>query len=92
MSLLLAALWPGLAATLLLGMLVGALTGLPRERVSAAVAVGLAVMLAILAGLSLTGQVPGEAGLWVEAATLLLAGYLAGCLLGGTGRLLVRPA
>ena len=92
MSLLLTGLWPALAAALLLGSLVGALTGLPRERLALAAAATLAVVLVVSGGLAFSGRVPGEAGLWVEIGSLLLGAYLAGCLVGGTGRALAGSA
>ena len=86
MSLLLAAVWPWLAAGLALGLAVGALAGLPRGRTALGLAaVPLAGLLA-LAALALLQAAPGRAGLWVETGALLLAAYLAGCGLGGLGR------
>ena len=90
MSLLLSGLWPGLAAALLLGLLVGALTGRPRDRLGLALAAVPAVVLAVLSGLAITEFLPGETGLWVETAALMLAAYLAGCALGGVGRLFAK--
>ena len=76
------ALWPGLAAASLLGLLVGLVTGLPRALPSVAAAASLIAALAVLAGLAALGQVAGEAGLRIETAGLMLATYLTGCLLG----------
>lgn len=86
MMLLASGLWPGLAAALLLGTCVGALTGLPRERFGLAGAALSSGLLAGLAGLALLDTVPGQAGLWVETAALMLGAYLAGCLAGGVGQ------
>lgn len=80
---LVSSLWPELAAALALGLAVGALTGLPRGGF-ALVAAGL--LLAGLAVLATLRTVPGAAGLWLEAGTLVLGAYLAGCALGGLGR------
>ncbi len=90
MNLLLSGLWPGLAVASLLGLCVGALTGLPRERLAYAAAAMLATVLAVLAILALRESVLGEPGLWVESAAAMLAAYLAGCLIGGCGRLVAR--
>ncbi|GEP09367.1 hypothetical protein [Methylobacterium gnaphalii] len=92
MTLLVSALWPGLAGALLLGACIGALTGLPRERASLIAAASLVVALAVLGGLTVSQTVPGQAGLWVETATLMLAAYLVGCLAGGAGHRLRRRA
>jgi len=85
-SVLLTSLWPALSVALLLGLVAGGLSGLPRDRIGLAVAICLVIALAILSGLALSERVPGLAGLWVETATLMLATYLAGCALGGIGR------
>lgn len=79
-------LWPELAAALALGLVVGALTGLPRERFALASAAILLVGLTVLAGLAVLRTVAGGTGLWIETAALLLGAYLAGCVLGGLGR------
>ncbi|GLS44709.1 hypothetical protein [Methylobacterium brachythecii] len=92
MTILVSALWPGLAGALLLGACIGALTGLPRGRPSLIASASLLGLLAVLGGLAVAQVVPGQAGLWVETALPMLAAYLAGCLAGGTGRLLRRPA
>lgn len=81
-----AALWPGLAGALVLGALVGFVTGLPRERMALAAALTLLVTLAVLAGLILAGHAAGDAGLWIEAAALMLTAYLTGCLSGALSR------
>lgn len=90
MTLLITGLWPGLAAAVLLGLCVGALSGLPRERLAYAAAAMLASVLGVLVVLSLRESVPGEAGLWVESAAAMLAAYLAGCVIGGLGRRIAR--
>ena len=86
MSLLLATLWPGLAGGLLLGMAVGALAGLPSTRWQWRTAGALALTVAALSTLAMTGRVTGRGGLWVESGALILAAYLAGCVAGGIGR------
>ncbi|MBB2960763.1 hypothetical protein [Methylobacterium sp. R2-1] len=86
MILLVSSLWPALAAALVLGLVVGALTGLPRGGFALAAAGLLLVGLAILAGLSTLRTVPGESGLWIETGALVLGAYLAGCAVGGLGR------
>ncbi|WP_342149362.1 hypothetical protein [Methylorubrum sp. SB2] len=81
-------LWPGLAAALALGLTVGALAGFPRSRATW-LAAGLPLLaLAGLIGLAAFGTAPGRAGLRIEIAALVLAGYLAGCGLGALGRML----
>lgn len=90
MTILVSALWPGLAGALLLGACIGAILGLPRERFALIAAAIPFAMLAVLAGLGILQTVPGQAGLWVETAALMLGAYLAGCLAGGVGRLAAR--
>jgi hypothetical protein len=85
-TLVLSSLWPALAAALVLGLVVGALTGLPRGGLALAAAGFLLTGLAILSGLAATRTVPGAPGLWIEAGALLLGAYLAGCALAGLGR------
>ena len=63
MSLLLATLWPGLAGGLLLGMAVGALAGLPSTRWQRRTAAALALTVAALSTLAMTGRVTGWGGL-----------------------------
>ena len=86
MSLLLATLWPGLVGGFLLGIAVGALSGLPRTRLQRSTSTGLGLAAAALAILAMTGRVPGWAGFGVESGALILPAYLAGCLGGGIGR------
>ncbi len=90
MTILVSALWPGLAGALLLGLCIGAIMGLPRDRFGLLAAAIPFALLAILAGLALLEVVPEQAGLWIETGTLMLAAYLAGCLAGGGGRLAVK--
>ncbi|TXN19546.1 hypothetical protein FV217_20925 [Methylobacterium sp. WL9] len=63
---------------------------LPRDRFALAAAAIPFALLAILSALALLQTVPGQPGLWVETATLMLAAYLAGCLAGGAGRLAAK--
>lgn len=86
MTLLLTILWPALAAALLLGGLVGAFAGLPKDR-RAVVIVGILVAVAVLlTGLAATGAIAGRAGLWIEIAALCLDAYLIACIAGATLR------
>jgi hypothetical protein len=71
-TLVAAHLWPWLAGALLLGLGVGALAGPPGRLALAAGCAGLAA-LAVAASL-----VPGQAGLRLEGAVLMLAAYLVG--------------
>lgn len=81
-------LWPGLAASLALGLAIGALAGVPRGRATR-IAAGLPLLaLGLLLGLAGLDTVPGRAGLWIEIAALVLACYLAGCSLGALARML----
>lgn len=86
MILVVLSLWPALAAALGLGLVIGALTGLPRGGLAMAAAGLLVTGLAILAGLAALQTMPGAPGLWIESGALLLGAYLAGCVLGGFGR------
>ena len=83
-------LWPEVTAALALGLAVGALTGLPRSRAARLGAGLLFLGLAALTGLAAMGTVPGRGGLWLESGALILGAYLAGCVLGGLGRLALR--
>ena len=82
MILLLTLLWPALAAAFLLGGLVGAFAGLPRDRGTMAARVTLAAIAALLSGLAIIGPIGGRAGLWIEIAAFSLNAYLVGCLFG----------
>ena len=82
MTLLVAILWPALAAAFLFGGLVGAFAGMPRDRFAMVAAVILATIVAVLGGLAIIGPVGGRAGLWIEIAAFCLGAYLAGCLVG----------
>lgn len=82
MTLLLTLLWPALAAALLLGGLVGAFAGLPRDRGTMAAGAIIATIAALLSGLAVIGPVGGRAGLWIEIAAFCLDAYLVGCLIG----------
>lgn len=90
MNVLLLSLWPGLAAALVLGLAIGALTGVPRARPTLVAATLSLLALGALTGLAMTGTVAGRAGLWIEIAALFLAVYLVGCGTGAVGRTLVR--
>lgn len=86
MSLLLTALWPALAAGFCVGAATGFLTGLPVSRQAGAIA-GTLVLIAVgLGAVAVIGLAPERNGFWVESAALVLAAYLAGCLLGGFGQ------
>ena len=90
MTLVLSSLWPMLAAALVLGLVVGALTGLPRSGLALTAAGLLLAGLAILSCLATLRTMPGAPGLWTESGALLLGAYLVGCALGGLGRSLSR--
>ncbi|WP_348644195.1 hypothetical protein [Methylobacterium sp. WL120] len=81
--LLLAGLWPGSLAALLLGLAVGGLAGVPA-RPAIPAALGIATLA--LAGLAIAGIVPGVPGFWLESAVAMLVSYLAGCALGALAR------
>lgn len=82
MTLLVTLLWPALAAAFLLGGLVGAFAGLPRDRGTMAAGVILATVAVVLSGLAAIGPIGGRAGLWIEIAAFCLDAYLIGCLAG----------
>ncbi|AWB21861.1 hypothetical protein DA075_13790 [Methylobacterium currus] len=88
MPILVAIAWPGLLAALLIGASTGRWAGLPAGR-GPRLAAGFVVLLALAAGAAaLAGlapgpfTVPGREGFWLETAALMLAFYLAGCVLG----------
>ncbi len=85
---ILAVAWPGLLAALLIGAGTGRWAGLPAGR-GPRLAAGFVVLLTLAAGAAaLAGlmpgplAVPGREGFWLETAALMLAPYLAGCVLG----------
>lgn len=82
MTLLLVAFWPGLAAAVALGCLVGFLSGWPRARTVPLVLAGLSLVVMSIAAAQI---VPGLPGLWLEGGALMLPLYLAGCALGALG-------
>lgn len=79
---MLLAIWPGLAGAVGLGGIVGLLSGWPESRAVPLGLVGGALALALLAVLRI---VPGQPGLWLELAAMMLPLYLAGCALGALG-------
>ncbi|TXM73442.1 hypothetical protein FV226_09525 [Methylobacterium sp. WL12] len=83
MMLLLAGLWPGSLAALVLGLAVGGFTGLPARP---AIPAALGVATLALAALAIAGIVPGVQGFWLESAVAILVSYLAGCALGALAR------
>lgn len=85
--LLLAGLWPGSLAALVLGLGIGGFAGLPA---GPAIPAALGAATLALAGLAVAGIVPGIPGFWLESAVAMLAPYLAGCALGVLGRRLAR--
>jgi hypothetical protein len=77
-------LWPGLAAAMLLGLIVCA-TGRPIRPIGAARRLAAAIAITLLvagAVLSVLQVLPGAVGLWLDSAVLHAAAYLAGCCLG----------
>lgn len=74
------------AACLLLGIGVGAWAGWPRTGTAGAAAA--AIFALALGGLvlSLSRQVPGRSGFWLDATAPMLVAYLAGCLAGAVLR------
>ena len=85
MSLLVTLFWPALAASLVLGGLVGTWTGLPGRKAVATALVPVALAI-LLTALAVTGPVGGRPGFWIEIAAICLDGYLAGCLIGAALR------
>lgn len=92
MLLLASVAWPGVLAGLLIGAGTGWWAGLPAGRGSRLAAilvvlVALAAAAAAVAGL-MPGSlaVPGRDGFRIEMAAVMLAAYLAGCVIGALPR------
>lgn len=92
MILLLTVLWPALLASLALGAAIGWQFGPPRARTTRIAAAGLVLGALALAGIALTGFVPGRPGFWVESAALNLTIYLAGAMIGALATAFARKA
>lgn len=92
MNLLLASLWPALALSAALGLVLASFGGAGRGLPSAGWPVKALAVGALLAGIALAWLrlVPGAAGLWLDLAVLLAAAYGAGVILGSLLRRLVR--
>ncbi|TGE00134.1 hypothetical protein [Methylobacterium nonmethylotrophicum] len=88
MLLLVSVAWPGLLAAFLIGAGTGRWAGPPAGRLPSLAAALVALLVLVAGAASLAGlapgplAVPGREGFWVETAALMLAGYLAGCILG----------
>ncbi|TNC07444.1 hypothetical protein FF100_32380 [Methylobacterium terricola] len=92
MLLLASVAWPGVLAGLLIGAGTGWWAGLPAAR-GPRLAAALIALLALAAGAAalaglLPGSlaVPGRDGFRIEMAAVMLAAYLAGCVLGALPR------
>jgi hypothetical protein len=77
-------LWPALAPAALLGCVVGAASGSsrPMRKIGAAALIFTLLLAAAGAAVSLSQQVDGMPGLWLDIGLLIVAAYGAGCLLG----------
>ncbi|KMO35973.1 hypothetical protein VQ02_16425 [Methylobacterium variabile] len=88
MLLLVSVAWPGLLAALLIGAGTGRWAGLPAGRGPRVAAALLALLVLAAGAAALAGlapgplAVPGRDGFRLETASLMLAAYLAGCVLG----------
>jgi hypothetical protein len=75
--------WGWLLASLLLGLAMGWIAVVHRgQGVSKRVALGLAVLVAVLVAAALARAVPGRPGYWLELGLIMFALYLAGCAVG----------
>jgi hypothetical protein len=92
MNLILASLWPALALSGAVGLVLASFGGSGRGLPSAGWPVMALAALALLAGIALAWLrlVPGAAGLWLDLAVLLASAYAAGVVLGTLLRRLVR--
>ena len=76
-------LWGWLLASLLLGLAMGWIAVVHRgQGVSKRVALGLAVLVAVLVAAALARAVPGRPGYWLDLGLIMFALYLAGCAVG----------
>jgi hypothetical protein len=84
--------WGWLLATLLLGFAMGWIAVVHRGHgVSKSLARWLAVLVAALLAAAPARVVPGRPGYWLDLGLLMLALYLAGCLIGSWLRDRVLP-
>jgi hypothetical protein len=86
--------WGWLLASWLMGFAVGWIAVVQRgQGVSRTVSRGLAVLVAVLAGLALARLVPGRIGYWLDLGLVMFAFYLAGCAVGSSlrGWVISRP-
>jgi hypothetical protein len=75
--------WGWLLASLLLGLAMGWIAVVHRgQGVSKRVALGLAVLVAVLVAAALARVVPGRPGYWLDLGLIMFALYLAGCAVG----------
>ena len=75
--------WGWLLASLLLGLAMGWIAVVHRgQGVSKRVALGLAVLVAVLVAAALARAVPGRPGYWLDLGLIMFALYLAGCAVG----------
>ena len=75
--------WGWLLAALLLGLAMGWIAVVHRgQGVSKRVALGLAVLVAVLVAAALARAVPGRPGYWLDLGLIMFALYLAGCAVG----------
>jgi hypothetical protein len=75
--------WGWLLASLLLGLAMGWIAVVHRgQGVSKRVAMGLAVLVAVLVAAALARVVPGRPGYWLDLGLIMFALYLAGCAVG----------
>ncbi|MBN8942317.1 MAG: hypothetical protein J0H01_22615 [Rhizobiales bacterium] len=108
MAYLVSSLWPWVAAAIVLGVLVGAVTGRPpaagearKTGLAASLLVwALAAVLVVGIAAAVSHWLRGRHGLWLDIALVLTIAYLAGCgagsllrrLAGGSGGQVEQPA
>lgn len=79
--------WGWLLGALLIGLAAGWIAVVQHgDGVSRANARWIALLLAVLIGLSLARVIPGRPGYWLDLGLLMFAAYLIGCTIGSALR------
>lgn len=82
--------WGWLVGAALLGFAMGWISVVHRGHgLSKRAAIWLGVAGAVLLGLALARLVPGRPGYWLDLGLVMVAAYLAGCVIGAWLRLIV---
>ena len=75
--------WGWLLASWLMGLAAGWIAVVQRgQGVSRALSRGIAVLVAVLVGVSLARLIPGRPGYWLDLGLVLFVFYLVGCAVG----------